>query len=188
MTRAELKSRAKEQIKGKIGLFFLMELIILAITAACVLIPFVGWVAIFIITPAFNLSFCIIYLSLSRNEDISISHLFKGFNQTGRALWLNILISFFTSLWSLLFIIPGIIKIYSYSMAFYILADNPELTAREALRKSKEMMAGHKMDLFVLELSFIGWALLSVITFGIASIYIVPYMNATMANFYESIK
>ena len=73
-------------------------------------------------------------------------------------------------------------------MSYYILADNPELTAREALRKSKEMMVGHKLDLFILMLSFFGWYLLGAITFGIAYIYIIPYLNATMANFYNSIK
>ena len=73
-------------------------------------------------------------------------------------------------------------------MSFYILADNPELTAREALSKSKEMMNGHKWDLFVLQLSFFWWYLLVGITFGIAAIYVTPYISATTANFYNSIK
>ncbi len=117
-----------------------------------------------------------------------LGDVFSGINQTGRALWLNILVSFFTFLWSLLFVIPGIIKQYSYSMAFYVLADNPELTAREALAKSKEIMQGHKLDLFVLHLSFIGWFFLVGLTFGIAAIYVIPYMSTTVANFYNSIK
>ena len=90
--------------------------------------------------------------------------------------------------WSLLFVIPGIVKSFAYSMSYYILADNPELTAKEALNKSKEMMNGHKWDLFVLNLSFFWWYLLVGITFGIAAIYVVPYMNATIVNFYNSIK
>ena len=73
-------------------------------------------------------------------------------------------------------------------MAFFILADNPELSAREALKKSEEMMKGHKMDLFVLDLSFIGWLFLVAITFGVASIYIAPYYGATQANFYKNLK
>ena len=188
MTRAELKSAAKEQIKGKIGIIFVMTLILAAILGVCAFIPFVGGIASFIITPAFSLSLCIVYLKLTKKEDIGVGDLFTGFNSTGKALWLNIIISFFTFLWSCLFIIPGIIKSYSYSMAFYILADNPELTAREALRKSKEMMNGHKMELFVLQLSFILWYLLVGITFGLAAIYVTPYMSATVANFYNSIK
>ncbi len=188
MSRAELKTVAKEQIKGKIGILFVMFLIIFAIMFVCAFIPMIGGIASFIITPAFSLSLCMIYLSLTKKEEIGVGDLFKGFNQTGRALWLNILVSIFTFLWSCLFIIPGIIKKYSYSMSFYILADNPELTAREALSKSKEMMVGHKFDLFVLQLSFIGWYLLSAITFGIVGIYAIPYINATTANFYNSIK
>ena len=94
----------------------------------------------------------------------------------------------FTFLWSLLLVIPGIIKAYAYSMSFYILADNPELTASEALAKSQSLMRGHKMELFILELSFIGWFFLIGLTFGLAAIYVAPYMEATMANFYNSIK
>ncbi len=188
MTRVELKTAAKEQIKGKIGILFVMFLIIFAIMLVCFFIPFIGRIASFIITPAFSLSLCMIYLTLAKQQDISVGDVFSGFNQTGRALWLNILISIFTFLWSCLLIIPGIIKSYSYSMAFYILADNPELTAREALSKSKEIMNGHKMDLFVLQLSFIGWYLLTLITFGLVGIYAIPYINSTTANFYNSIK
>ena len=94
----------------------------------------------------------------------------------------------FTLLWSLLFIIPGIIKAYSYYMSMYILAENKGMSAREAISKSKQMMHGHKMELFVLELSFIGWGIVTAVTFGIAGIYVHPYMQATMVNFYDSIK
>lgn len=73
-------------------------------------------------------------------------------------------------------------------MAPYILAENPEMTAKEAIEKSKQITNGHKFDLFVLELSFILWMLLTVFTFGIAGIYVIPYMSATTANFYNLIK
>ena len=188
MSRAELKAAAKEQIKGKIGTLFVMLLILFLIGVAGALIPIVGPIALVILTPAFSLSFCMIYLKLTKNEEIKVGDITLGLSYTGKALWLNILVTFFTFLWSLLFIIPGFIKQFSYSMSNFILADNPELTAREALAKSKEMMNGHKVDLFILYLSFIGWYLLGAITFGIAYIYIVPYFNATIANFYNSIK
>ncbi len=188
MTRMELKSKAKEQIKGKIGTLLVMMIIICAIMLVCGFVPFVGAIVSFVITPAFSLSICMVYLAITRDESISVTDAFKGFNQTGRALLLNILVAVFTFLWSLLLVIPGIIKAYSYSMAFYILADNPELTAMEALKKSQEMMNGHKWDLFVLQISFILWSLLGAITFGIAYIYVIPYMSATIANFYNSIK
>lgn len=94
----------------------------------------------------------------------------------------------FTFLWSLLLIVPGIIKSFSYAMAMYIWSENKEMGALEAINKSKKMMDGHKMDYFVLGLSFIGWILLGCITLGIALIYVIPYMETTMANFYNSIK
>ncbi|MBQ6143280.1 MAG: DUF975 family protein [Clostridia bacterium] len=96
--------------------------------------------------------------------------------------------SVFTFLWSLLFFIPGIIKAYSYSMSPYIMAENPNIGALEAITKSKEMMKGHKFEFFILDLSFIFWYLLILITCGFASIYIAPYVNATRTNFYLKLK
>lgn len=188
MTRAELKAAAKEQIRGKIGLYLVMSLIVFGIILVCGFIPFVGSIASFVIAPAFSLALCMFFLKLTKGEEVSVVDVFAGFNKTGRALWLNILISVFTFLWSLLLVIPGIIKAYAYSMSFYVLADNPELTASEALAKSQSIMRGHKMDLFILELSFIGWYFVVGLTFGLAAIYVAPYMHATIANFYNSIK
>lgn len=188
MTRVELKSAAKEQIKGNIWTLFLMMLIVVALAFVCNLIPYVGGIISFIITPAFSISLCMAYLKLTKQEKVEVGDVFEGFKITGKALWLQVLTSFFTFLWSLLFVIPGIIKMYAYSMAPYILAENPEMSASEALEKSKQITQGHKFDLFVLHLSFILWAILSVITCGIASIYVIPYKNVTIANFYNSIK
>lgn len=188
MTRVELKNEAKEQIKGKIGILFLIFLIIAIIGVGSSFVPIVGWFATIIIMPAFNISLCMIFLNLAKREDISVGDVFKGFNITGKAVWLYIITNFFVFLWSLLLIIPGIIKTFSYSMASFILADNPELTAREALEESKRIMEGHKFDLFVLQLSFLWWYLLGAITFGIAYVYVVPYFESTMTNFYNEIK
>ena len=91
-------------------------------------------------------------------------------------------------MWTLLFIVPGIIKSISYSAAPYIMAENPTISAMDALDESKRIMDGHKMDYFVLTLSFIPWMLLGVLTLGIALIYAVPYMDMTLTNFYLSIK
>jgi len=113
---------------------------------------------------------------------------FSGFDDFWTAFKTTFLTGLFTFLWSLLFIIPGIIKGYSYSMAMYIVAENPGISALDAIDRSKKMMDGHKMELFVLYLSLYGWALLTVITLGIAGIWTIPYMNATLANFYNEIK
>ncbi len=102
MTRIELKNAAKEQIQGKIGLLFVMFLIVAIIGAGCSLVPVIGWFATIIIMPAFEISLCMIYLALARNEEISVGDVFKGFNITGKAVWLSIITEFFTFLWSLL--------------------------------------------------------------------------------------
>ena len=188
MTRTELKNEAKEQIKGKIGILFLIFLIIAIIGVGSSFVPIVGWFATIIIMPAFNISLCMIFLNLAKREDISVGDVFKGFNITGKAVWLYIITNFFVFLWSLLLIIPGKIKTFSYSMAPFILADNPNLTSSEALSESIRIMDGHKFDLFVLQLSFFLWYILGAITFGIAYVYVVPYYEATMVNFYNEIK
>ena len=91
-------------------------------------------------------------------------------------------------LWSLLLVVPGIIKGYAYSQAFYLLNDNKKLGYKEALEESEKMMDGHKWELFVLQLSFIGWSLLAVLTCGIGFLWLTPYMNTTLANYYEDLK
>ena len=188
LTRAELKQQAKEQLKGNLGMLFLCTLIVTAISFVIALIPVVGTVATYIIAPPLSLGLIMVYLSVTYGEKVEIGTLFNGFQCFGKSILLYILITIFTLLWSLLFIIPGIIKAYSYSMAFYILAENPDMTAKEALNESKLIMNGHKMELFVLQLSFISWILRTCITFGIVGIYVYPYMQLTTTNFYHNIK
>ena len=103
-------------------------------------------------------------------------------------VWAMFLYTIFIFLWSLLFLIPGIIKAYAYSMTPYILKDNPELSANEAINLSCKMMKGHKFDLFLLHLSFIGWCILNVFTFGIGMLWLMPYMTTAQAAFYQDIK
>ena len=113
------------------------------------------------------------------------------FSKTNLALpyiFLSVVTGIFTFLWSLLFIIPGIIASISYSLVHFIKLDNPELNEFEVIRRSKEMMKGHKMDYLILWLSFIGWFILGIFTFGILYFWLIPYMNVTMANFYNKLK
>ena len=111
-----------------------------------------------------------------------------GFGRWGRNAWGLFLVGFFTSLWSLLLIVPGIVKFYAYSMTPYILIDDPELSANQAINLSKKMMKGHKLDLFYLHLSFIGWNFLSIFTLGIGLLWVVPYMMTAQAAFYQDIR
>lgn len=189
MNRAELKSMAKAQIKGNVGILFVIMLIVAAVGAIANVIPVVGSLAsVVVLTPAFSLAIVKIYLKLTDGIKPAIADVFGCIDKFWAAFKVTFLTSLFTALWSLLFVIPGIVKSISYSMAMYILAENPEIGALEAINRSKAMTNGHKMELFVLALSFIGWCILGGITFGIAYIWIIPYMSATMANFYNKIK
>lgn len=187
--RIALKDMAKEQIRDNVGILFVILLIALGISTVAALIPVFGWFASgWIAEPAFALSLVMIYLDLAKGTKPEISRVFDGFYDLWSSIKVSFFVGIFTFLWSLLLIVPGIIKAYSYSMAYYILAENKGMPALEAIRRSQEMMEGHKMDLFVLSLSFIGWNLLGMITFGIAYIWVAPYMIATVTNFYNAIK
>lgn len=218
MSRAELKENAKKSLQGKWGQAILLLIIFGIINSIVMGITFIGNTAslsdaatvssildgtyngtmgigfyisgiLSILVSAFlTLGSVSFFLKVSRNEEVTFKELF---NKTG--LWLlyigvTIMTSIFIGLWSLLLIIPGIIASYSYSMVNYIMVDNPELGVFGAIRRSKEMMNGHKMDYFVLHLSFIGWGILVGLTCGLLSFYVSPYMSVTKANFYNSIK
>ena len=103
-------------------------------------------------------------------------------------VWGMFLVAVFTFLWSLLLIIPGIIKAYSYAMTPYILEEHPELTANQAIDRSRAMMKGHKFDLFWLHLSFIGWFLLALLSLGIGYFWLAPYIDTAQAAFYQDLK
>ena len=195
ISRAELKAQAKEQLRGKVWMFFLVTVIMYAILIPITLLAelegaaaIIGLIAIYVITPPLSLGLTMVYLDVTYGDPVEISTLFKGFQMMGKAIATFLWMILFIFLWSLLLYIPGIIKAYSYSMAFYILAENPDMTAREAITESKIIMKGHKWEFFVLQLSFILWALLSIVTLGIALIYVEPYMQLTYTNFYHNIK
>ncbi|PGY17772.1 DUF975 family protein [Bacillus cereus] len=138
----------------------------------------------------FNYGYSAFTLHLGKNEDAKVDDVFLGFKKSNlfRSIKLGLLQAIFLFLWSLLFVVPGIIKYFSYSMSYYILVENPDYTASEALRESKRIMKGQKLKLFVLWLSFIGWFLLAafigMFTFNLSFIFISPYYNTTVSHFY----
>ena len=125
-------------------------------------------------------------LNVARRLEAGFGTLFDMFGWFFRFLWLNILMAIFIFLWSLLLVIPGIIAAYRYSMATYIFFDNPEMGAMDCIRASKQMTNGYKGKLFVLDLSFIGWSILSIIP--LVSIYTTPYISTTKANYYRALR
>lgn len=188
MDRKTLKAVSKEQIKGKIGILFLISLVIGLIAGVIASIPKIGSIASSVISAPFSLATVVIYLGITEGKKPELKDAFSQFKNFVPAFCTQFLIGLFTFLWSLLLIVPGIIKALSYSQAMYILAENPGISAKEAINKSKEMMEGHKMEYFILNLSFIGWAILGAFTLGILYIWLLPYMNTTFANYYKSLK
>lgn len=141
----------------------------------------------FILGGVIRLGYCQYLLKQHDRRNPETRDLFGEFKRFGDGFCLSLLQGLYTLLWSLLFIIPGIIKGYSYAMAPFIMAENPSMTASEAINASKEMMDGHKAELFFLGLSFFGWSLLSILTLGIGDFWLNPYMNAAYAAFYRNI-
>ena len=130
----------------------------------------------------------IVLMQISRNGSSGIENLFDGFRKgLGNNIVAGILVQLFTFLWALLFIIPGIVKSYSYAMTYMILADNPDMAPTEAIKASQAMMKGNKWRLFCLDLSFIGWVFLSALTLGIGLFWLIPYQEAAYAAFYRDI-
>ncbi len=121
---------------------------------------------------------------IKKDAPAEFNVLFSKFSNLGKCLLLNLAMWLLILAWSLLLIIPGIIAAYRYAMAPYIMAQNPDIGVMDAIGQSKELMRGHKGRLFWLDLTFVGWALLSVLTFGIGFLWLNPYMEAARAAFY----
>lgn len=146
-----------------------------------------GLVSLFLSGP-FALSSAIFFLAVTRGGQADMGLLWAGFRNFGTALGAYLLMVLFVFLWTLLLIIPGIIAGLAYSQTFFLLAENKGLGPLEALRKSKQMMDGHKWRLFCLILRFIGWSLLCVLTCGIGFLWLGPYMAASYARFYDDLR
>ena len=134
-------------------------------------------------------SYSVAFLSNKRTgSKIRTESLFEGYNDFARVTLTLLLTYVYMILWTLLLIIPGIVKSIAYSQTVYVLKDCPELSYNQAIERSMAMMEGHKWQYFCLMLSFIGWILLVCLTMGIATLWVTPYMTATMAHFYEYVK
>lgn len=113
---------------------------------------------------------------------------FSSFSKFGKSILYNVLITIYVLLWCLLFIIPGIVRSIAYAMTPYILQDHPEYSVNQAIDESVQMMQGYKWEFFLLQLSFLGWAILSICTLGIGLLWLLPYIHATNTHFYEKRK
>ena len=131
-----------------------------------------------------------LFLGAVRGGEATAKDMFEGYNKElfSRVLTTTLLYYVYVFLWSMLLLIPGCIKAYSYAMTPFILKDNPEMKNNAAIEESMRMMDGHKLELFLLDLSFIGWAILSILTCCIGFLWLTPYMNMARVNFYEDLK
>ena len=189
MKAKDFRQSAWQSLSGKWGVCVLIFLIFDLISAACAGGSYIGLGAVIglIIMGPMTVGLSTVSLNVARGKEVEIGMLFKGFNDFTRALVLYITNNILIMLWSFLLFIPGIIKSFAYSMSYFILIDNPDMSANDARKKSMEMMKGNKWRLFCLEFSFIGWILLSLLTFGILMLWVAPYMEIAMAKFYLSL-
>ncbi len=135
-----------------------------------------------------TLGLVIFIKTLFREDKAEFETLFKGLDHFMPSMITYIIEKLFILLWSLLFIIPGVIKMYAYSMSMYLLEEDPTLEPTDVLKKSQAMMRGHKWRLFCLDFSYIGWLLLSPFTFGILLLWIIPWMQLARYKFYLDLK
>lgn len=184
----KLRANARAQLKGNWGKPILVSFLYGIITIMISAIPFFGGLINLLVIGSFMVGSSMYALKFKRSENPDTVILFEGFKNYGSTLGLYLWYSLWVFLWSLLLIIPGIIKGLAYSMCFNIMADNPHIGIRNALSLSKKITYGYKGKLFMLQLGFIGWALLSILTLGIGLLWLIPYIAITYANFYDQLK
>lgn len=147
--------------------------------------PF-GFLSIFI-TGHIAVSFINIGKKLYEEKEVEVKDLFYGFKDYLRIFIVHLLQTIYIALWSLLFIVPGIIKSYSYSMSYFLMENDKNLTSNEAITLSRRLMDGHKWRLFCLHFSYFGWLILCALTFGILSLWVIPRMETAEYLFFRDI-
>lgn len=209
MNRADIKNTAKSMLSGK---WLYSVIAVFIANFICVYIPtiiskpkemlgsfyqggesldvpIVVVAALFLLViPYITAGLSVYCLKVARGMDAKIIDLFEQNHILLKSVVLNLLTYLFIALWSLLFIIPGIVAYYRYRLAFFVLVDNPQMSAMEALRESKRLTRGKKFDMFVLDLSFIGWWILASIACMVGNLWLDPYVKITYAVYYDTLK
>ena len=192
LSRPELRRRAREQLGGNIfatgWLSLLLVLLLVDLITSAGSVVFFG--ALILAGPlAYGMTLVSLKLARRKDGNVDFGDLFKGFSDDFlNTFLLGLMRGIFLLLWSLLFIIPGIVKSYSYSMAFYIQNDAPDKDWNTCITESRKMMNGHKWQLFVLDLSFIGWFIVGYLCCGIGLLWVAPYYTQARTNFYEQLR
>lgn len=179
---ATYKDRAIASLSGKWGTAAVATLIVMVIMYAA------SFGIISILLLPLEWGFALFFLRVARAQSADYGTLFDGFKDYLRIFLTMLLQTIYTMLWMLLLIVPGIVKNYSYAMTSFVLADDPNIKYDAAIEESMRLMDGHKMQLFLIDLSMIGWWILSCLTFGIGFLFLAPYVMTTHAHFYEGLK
>ena len=160
----------------------------LVISVSALIICLIGAVISLLVGDPASVGLCNYFIK-NTDSNPSFGEAFSGFKvKYGRNIGTLLLMGIKLTLWHLLFIIPGIIKTFEYAIIPYILADDAEITSKEAFKKAKQMMKGNKWRLFKLDFSFIGWYVLCIFTLGLGTFFLLPYVEAAMAEFYVELK
>ncbi|MGG5254142.1 DUF975 family protein [Neobacillus sp. SM06] len=206
----EIKWEAKQALKGKWGLAILFSILTFAINSFIPLLmeilfsggfnawsnsdnppagaQLVSWIFTIALSPVIY-GYYSVFLDMERSNPVSVKKLFHAFDASiyFKVLGIYFLSTLYTILWSLLLLIPGIIKAIAYSQIYFILKDDQNIGINEAITKSRKLMDGYKGNYFLLLLSFVGWAIIGIFTIGIAFLWIIPYYTASLAAFYEKL-
>ncbi|WP_288361143.1 DUF975 family protein [uncultured Bacteroides sp.] len=185
---SQLRAEARQALQGKWPMAAVAALIYSIVAGGLSAIPFIGGLCSLFIGLPVAYGIAIVMFGVFKGKDVDFGVLFEGFQDYSRIFVTKLLQGIYTALWSLLLVVPGVIKYYSYAMTDYILKEEPEMKNNAAIEKSMAMMENNKMKLFLLDLSFIGWALLAIVTFGIGFLFLQPYMQVSRAAFYEDLK
>jgi len=191
----ELKARAKEQLGGSVFAHDWLAAVLVLFIVSAVLsgVTYVAKQVSFPVAVILNgpLTLATAYMFLKQSRDrqpMKLEDLLVGFSGDFlQVILLGFLNALFVTLWTMLLIVPGFIKAYAYSMAYYIKNDMPELSAMECLKKSELLMKGHKGELFLLDLSFMGWYILGALCAGVGSFWVAAYHAAARAHFYDNV-
>lgn len=175
---------AKAAMRGKWGNAALVTLIYVLIAGG------LGWTFIgpLILIGPLEVGYALYIMSVKTTDKPRVETMFQGFADFARSMVAGLLFFLFVFLWMLLLIVPGIIMSFAYAMVFFILAEDKNISAADALRRSRSMMRGYKWKYFCLMMRFIGWVLLCVVTFGILALWIQPYVYMARLNFYNDVK
>ncbi len=191
-TASEYRRRAREALEGNIfGNTWLFMVLVVLVTGAILSVSGIIFIGPLLLIGPISIGICSYTLHVVRNTEKKnkIDPLLDGFRgSVGNSILVGLLATIFIALWSLLFVIPGIVKAIAYSQCYFIALEHPEYDANTCITESRKMMNGHKWEYFCLQFSFIGWMIVGSFCLGVGTLWVSAYMNAANAAFYEDLK